>query len=61
MLEEADRSASRIEETNLVTEGPIRTARVLPVMIAIFLGAARVLIFAVSAILNALEYVLSLV
>lgn len=50
-----DRSASRTEETNLVTEGPMRTALVLPVIMAIFLTAARVLIFAASAILNAVK------
>lgn len=53
--EDEDSSASRTEETNLVTEGPMRTARVLPVMMAIFLGATRLLIFAASAILNAVR------
>jgi hypothetical protein len=61
MLEEDEEiSSPRMEDTNLVTEGPMRTALVLPVMMAIFLGATRVLIFAVSVISNAVEQMLSL-
>lgn len=36
ILDEGDRFALRTDETNSVTEGPMRTDLVLPVMIAIF-------------------------
>lgn len=42
-LEDA-RSACRVSVTNLATDGPTRTARVLPVMIAIFLVFGLVMI-----------------
>lgn len=50
---EESRSVSSTEETNLVTEGPIRTGLVLPMMMAIFFGveADSAIVFGVGSML----------